>query len=71
MEDPKEVVLTKKCLECHGPLRNVAEMTAAIEPNPHDSPHYGSELDCDLCHHQHKKSENFCNECHSFEFVTP
>ncbi|MFP4037150.1 MAG: cytochrome c3 family protein, partial [Desulfobacteraceae bacterium] len=33
--------------------------------------HYGPELDCDLCHHIHDESENFCNECHSYEFVIP
>ena len=70
IDDPKAVP-TKKCFVCHGPPQKVVEMTAAIKPNPHNSPHYGPELDCDLCHHLHKKSENFCNECHSYEFVIP
>jgi cytochrome c oxidase cbb3-type subunit 3 len=34
-------------------------------PNPHTSPHYGTELDCNLCHRQHAKSENYCAQCHA------
>ncbi len=33
---------------------------------PHTSPHYGTELDCTLCHKQHAKNENYCNQCHKF-----
>jgi hypothetical protein len=40
--------------------------------NPHENRHYGTEADCNLCHHQHKKSENFCLPCHQrFDFVVP
>ncbi|MBW2098891.1 MAG: cytochrome c3 family protein [Deltaproteobacteria bacterium] len=35
-----------------------------MDPNPHNSPHYGADLDCNFCHHQHSKSENFCAQCH-------
>jgi uncharacterized paraquat-inducible protein A len=27
---------------------------------------------CNLCHHQHEKSENYCAQCHSnFDFKVP
>lgn len=70
IDDP-EIVPPDKCLDCHGPAEELAKMTETLSPNPHNSPHYGPELDCDLCHHIHEESENFCNECHSFEFVIP
>ncbi|WP_418545649.1 cytochrome c3 family protein [Parasutterella excrementihominis] len=36
--------------------------------NPHVSPHYGNKLDCTLCHLQHAAPENYCAQCHSFDF---
>lgn len=60
-----------QCLDCHGPSQKVAELTAAKSHNPHNSPHYGPDVDCVLCHHLHQKSENLCNECHQFTFVVP
>jgi hypothetical protein len=59
------------CLACHGSPEDIARLTADQDPNPHDSIHYGPDLDCDLCHHIHRKSENFCNQCHEFEFMVP
>ena len=62
-----------KCVSCHGPTEKLAAKTANIKPrNPHENRHYGTEADCNLCHHQHKKSENFCLPCHQrFDFVVP
>ncbi|MCX7981760.1 MAG: cytochrome c3 family protein [Syntrophales bacterium] len=61
-----------KCVSCHGATVKLAERTAHVKPtNPHTSPHYGTELDCNLCHHQHTKSENYCLQCHSFPFRVP
>jgi hypothetical protein len=61
----------KQCLTCHNPEKLV-EKTAKIKPeNPHTSPHYGNSLDCNLCHLQHGKSENYCNQCHKFDFIVP
>ena len=61
-----------KCVSCHGPTEGLAQKTKEIKPtNPHTSPHYGTELDCNLCHHQHTRSEDFCGQCHSFKFKTP
>ncbi len=68
--DPKPVE-TKKCLGCHGGIEKVAALTAKLDPDPHKSPHYGTELDCELCHHQHAKSDNFCSQCHSWELRVP
>ncbi|SHH96688.1 cytochrome c3 family protein [Desulfofustis glycolicus] len=59
------------CLECHGSARDVADETAQLDPNPHDSPHYGVDLDCTLCHYQHQPSELFCSQCHTFDMVVP
>jgi hypothetical protein len=60
---------TQKCVSCHpeykkGPLQANSDLQ-----NPHDS-HMG-DLDCSLCHHQHKKSENFCSTCHYWKYVVP
>lgn len=62
---------TGDCLSCHGSASEIAGQTAGQEPNPHDSIHYGPYLDCGLCHHVHRESENFCNQCHEYTFVVP
>ena len=66
-----EPVSTEKCLSCHGSFHQVAARTADSDPNPHNSLHYGIEVDCDLCHHQHCNSENFCSQCHEWQLVVP
>jgi len=68
--DPPEFVGTGHCLTCHPTEQLVAATKDVKEGNPHNS-HYGPELDCDLCHHAHAPSENFCNQCHDFTFVIP
>ena len=62
---------TATCLSCHGGTYDkLAAMTAADDPNPHQS-HQG-EVPCTVCHHVHMASENFCSQCHSeFEFKLP
>jgi hypothetical protein len=72
-EKNPEPVSMEKCLSCHGETAKLAEKTANAKPlNPHENRHYGTEADCNLCHHQHKKSENFCLPCHQrFVFVVP
>lgn len=62
---------TAQCLSCHGTFEEVADATKDLDPNPHNSPHYGTGMDCDLCHHQHSKSENFCAQCHEWELLVP
>ncbi len=72
--DPKKPALVEAdvCMGCHDPEK-VAAKTAALQPtNPHNSKHYGIRADCNLCHHQHEKSENYCAQCHNnFEFKVP
>ena len=61
-----------KCVACHGETAKLAEKTAKVKPqNPHESPHYGTSADCNLCHHQHTKSENLCAQCHKFDYLVP
>lgn len=66
-----EAVMTDQCLGCHGSFGEVAQKTAGMDPDPHNSPHYGKEQDCDLCHHQHQSSENFCSQCHEWKLRVP
>ncbi len=71
--DPKkpEPVAADRCMGCHDPEK-VFAATAGVKPeNPHGSPHYGKDADCNLCHHQHERSENFCSQCHKFNFKVP
>lgn len=66
-----EPAKAQACLGCHTG-EAIFAATAAVKPrNPHGSPHYGKEADCNLCHHQHETSENFCSQCHKFEFKVP
>ena len=69
---PQPVAMTK-CLTCHGDTKAIAQRTANVKPtNPHNSRHYGTEADCNSCHHQHKTSESLCADCHpSFKFKVP
>lgn len=70
--DKPEAVEAEKCLSCHGPLAKLVQRTAKVKPeNPHHSPHWGDELDCTLCHQQHRKSEDYCAECHRFNYKVP
>ncbi len=70
--DQRDAVPMIKCLECHDTAA-LAEETADLKPtNPHKNRHYSTETDCNLCHHQHEKSENFCLPCHvRFDFKVP
>ena len=59
------------CVACH-PLKALTEKTASVKPaNPHFSPHYQDQLDCTLCHTGHIESDNYCNQCHKFDFKLP
>jgi len=64
-------VKMKQCVTCHD-TDKLAEKTANVKPaNPHETKHYGKDLDCNVCHRQHEKPENFCSQCHKFDFVVP
>ncbi|MBO6639925.1 MAG: cytochrome c3 family protein [Roseitalea sp.] len=63
---------TEQCLVCHGPLEALGALTADVQPtNPHMTPHGPTFAECDLCHQVHEPSQNFCADCHDFEFVVP
>ena len=67
----REAVEMKECTACHK-VEKLAEKTAKVKPaNPHASPHHGADLDCNVCHHQHRRSEDFCSQCHKFDFTVP
>lgn len=67
-----QAVTMNRCINCHGKTDTLAQKTAKVKPhNPHESPHYGTATDCNLCHHQHSKSHNYCSQCHDFPFVVP
>lgn len=63
------------CSRCHGSPEEVAKLTKrpegaghSVEPNPHDSLHYGTDLPCTYCHQEHKESKVYCNQCHEFTY---
>lgn len=64
---------TTQCLACHGPsLEDLAARTKDVSPtNPHLTPHGPIFAECDLCHQLHKPSEDFCAQCHDFNFKVP
>jgi hypothetical protein len=62
---------TGDCLVCHKSFEVVAGRTATRRPDPHNSPHYGNSVDCDVCHRIHKPSENFCAQCHDWKLTVP
>lgn len=70
-KEAPQALTTQQCLACHGSYDEVAAGTAGSDPDPHNSPHYGKEQDCDLCHHQHQASENFCSQCHEWKLTVP
>jgi hypothetical protein len=69
----KEVVPMQQCLGCHGDTKDLAVRTAKVKPtNPHENRHFGTEADCNRCHHEHATSENLCLPCHQrFGFKVP
>jgi len=68
----KVVVPMQQCLSCHGDTKALAARTAQVKPtNPHENRHFGTEADCNRCHHEHVASENLCLPCHRFAFKVP
>ena len=66
---PSAAVPTSVCISCHGSYKEIAAKSAADEPNPHAS-HLG-ELPCEACHHVHRTSEIYCDQCHAFGMTAP
>ncbi|TKB46205.1 cytochrome c3 [Ferrimonas sediminicola] len=66
---PFEPVGMEQCLNCHALPEQKSDYHGA--PDKHDSPHYGVKLECENCHFEHEESENYCANCHDFEFNVP
>ncbi|WP_372930847.1 cytochrome c3 family protein [Shewanella putrefaciens] len=66
---PFESVPMEQCLACHELPQKKEDYHGA--PDKHDSPHYGTKLECENCHAEHEASENYCNNCHEFDFKVP
>lgn len=66
---PFESVPMEQCLACHELPQKKEDYHGA--PDKHDSPHYGTKLECENCHAEHETSENYCNNCHEFDFKVP
>ncbi len=56
------------CIRCHGTPQQMAKVTAKLERNPHNAPHYGTYVPCTTCHKEHQPSKVLCADCHSFTF---
>lgn len=62
---PDSTVENPKCLECHGPMDQLAKKTEPADfkdRNPHKS-HLG-EVACTICHKAHGPSKVYCMDCH-------
>ena len=65
-QDGFKPVPTEKCLTCHADINKGSYTLANGKENPHVSIHYLPEtVDCNLCHREHGKSQNFCQACHA------
>jgi hypothetical protein len=69
--EPKKVVESSVCQTCHNDSQALIGATKGLPINPHFSPHDGKTPDCNKCHHQHKKSVNYCAGCHGLEYKVP
>ena len=70
--EPKTFVPAERCLTCHGGMSDLVKKTSAVKPeNPHASPHWGSRMECNVCHRQHEKTVDWCSHCHAFNFKVP
>lgn len=59
-----ETEINGQCVQCHGDMAAMGKISAAIEPNPHDS-HLGN-ISCTACHAGHEESTTYCSNCHDF-----
>ncbi|HVO67234.1 MAG TPA: cytochrome c3 family protein [Syntrophales bacterium] len=60
-----DTVENVRCLECHGPMEQLAQKTEPKDfkdRNPHKS-HLG-DIACTVCHKGHAESKVYCLECH-------
>ena len=70
---PQKEANAASCANCHkgtpGSVKKYSDQGNMRTVNVHDS-HEGS-LRCTLCHHIHKDSTFYCNDCHKFEAKVP
>ncbi len=59
---PKRDFGDEICTQCHISLDHVAEKTADLDRNPHDS--HNGELACKTCHVAHGEQIDYCSQCH-------
>lgn len=73
MPKPDDTVENQRCLECHGPMEELAQRSAPKDfpdRNPHKS-HLG-EIACTVCHKGHQASTVYCLDCHrNFKMTIP
>jgi len=69
MENPAEAPTMEDCFACHEDYAESENYLNPTLPKVHDS-HMG-DLACDLCHKIHGKSENFCAQCHDWNYIVP
>ncbi len=58
--------VNKGCSSCHGKPEEIADKTGHLGHlnNIHNSPHWGNEINCNMCHKAHKPTQNLCLQCH-------
>jgi hypothetical protein len=70
-EHPKAATSSMSCMNCHGDMPAMADVTRKLPVNPHappPAPHPGPFV-CTDCHHQHQAPAVKCLECHpKFKF---
>lgn len=62
---PAKPAPASACMGCHGDYPAMAETTAKLPVNPHDS-HLGA-VACTKCHAQHRPGKVLCLDCHEFD----
>ena len=68
-EGPKQ---REACVTCHGWYDVMAKKTTPADPDEQNvHAQHDGELDCTVCHKGHKKSVNYCSQCHMWEFKVP
>ncbi len=78
VKNPTAPANTKYCANCHGTPKDVSDLWEKLHKddkdhtiNPHNSPHWGTDMPCDMCHREHEKSQFYCKTCHHFEYKVP
>lgn len=67
---PEAKAKPEACVRCHEMDALIARTAQAKDHNPHADQH-GYAANCNLCHHQHKPSKNYCLTCHSYNWPVP